>query len=83
MEKNSRAKHTYRSNPPTNLDKFIIAKTAATQNYIKVITPCRINKPVTNFPQVILPEEILIQSTRRSDLNLKPLIIPIDSISHI
>ena len=61
-------------NPLNNLGSYSIFKTGTTQNYIKVITPCRNNTPVTNVPQVILPYGSPVQATHMPELYLIPLL---------
>ena len=56
-------KNTSSVNPPNNLDDNGKANTGATQNYIKVSTPCSNNNYVYNLHQLVSPEGRLIHAT--------------------
>ena len=79
----SQTKNKCRGNPPTNLEQYNIADTGASQNYIRVNTPCRNKQLITNVPKVILPDGIIMKDTHRSLLNLNPLLTQSACTYHI
>ena len=83
LTKLGRTKTTCNGKSSTNLDKFCIADIRATQDYIRVSTPCSNNLLVTSGPQVILPDRSLVQAAHREYLNINPLLTPTDSTYHI
>ena len=83
LAKFSRTKHTCRGYPKTEIDNYGIAATQANHNYIRTSTPYRNKQPITNTPQVILPDGSLMQDTHREVLNLNPLLTPTERKSHI
>ena len=52
-------------NPPTNNPMYVLTETGATQNYIKLYTPCENKSKTKKGPQVLLPYGSLIQATHR------------------
>ena len=53
---------------------YRIVDTVATQNYIKVYTPCENKSNTIQGPRVILPYGRLIQAAHRAEINLIPLL---------
>ena len=72
-----------RWNPPNNNHTYGIADTGATQNYIKVYTPCSDKVKTRQGSQVILPDVSLVQATHKAGLNLIPLVSTRAKTSHI
>ena len=60
-----------------------ISDTGATQNYIKVDTPCENKVNTTQGPQVLLPYGSLMQAIHRAELNIRPLFSTRSKTSHI
>ena len=79
----SKTKTACSVNPPTNLEQYGIDNTGATQNYIRVNTLWIKNQPIKNYPQVILPDGNIMQTTHRALINLKPLLTQAYRTSHM
>ena len=60
-----------------------IEYTSATQNYIKVDTPCVNKIKIQQGPRVILPDGSLVQAIHKVELHLSPLLSTGAKTAHI
>ena len=79
----SKTKTTWSGKPPTNLDQYGIANTGATQNYIRLNTPCINNQKISNALGVIITDSSIMQATHRALLNLNLLLTQAYCIYHV
>ena len=64
----------FRGNPPNINPTYDIADTGATQDCIKLDTPCKNKDNTTQGPGVILSYGSFMQVTRKEELQLSPLL---------
>ena len=83
LKHNNNNRKKCRWKPPKNNPTYGIADTSATQNYIKVGTPCSNKVKTSQGPRVVLPDGSIMQATHKTELNLSPLLSTRSKIAHI
>ena len=79
----SKTETTCSVNPSTNLEQYGIADTGATQNCIRLNTPCRNKQKISDGPQVVLLDGSIMKETHRALLNPNPLLTQSARTAHI